>query len=222
MLILIGESIDLWHFGEYNIFKVAPLKGETGMKALMLEYPSKSSIDNSYQLYDIYSVLFESQEFYPEIFKWYFKMFMPGLVGGRRHIIRYDIGSDVAGIALIKKEENEKKICTLRVRSKYRSNGIGKKLFKKCMEILDTEKPMITASAERLHYFLNIFKYYNLKLEQVIKGYYRENSSEFVFNGYLNLKEKSCNNGSKESREDKCIHFNEFLSKYCKIINNGV
>lgn len=192
------------------------------MKALMLNCPSKSSLDDYHNLYDIYSVLLESQECYPEIFKWYFKRFVPSLVSGKRHIIRYHIGSDVAGIVLLKKEENEKKICTFRVKSKYRSNGIGKRLFGKCMEILNTERPMITVSAEKLCYFKNIFKYYDLKLEQVLEGYYRENSSEYVFNGYLDSKKIPFNKGRSEESEDKYKYFNQFLLENSKTMNDIV
>ncbi len=42
------------------------------MKALLLNCSSTSPLDKGYNLYDIYSVLVESQECYPGIFKWYF------------------------------------------------------------------------------------------------------------------------------------------------------
>ena len=192
------------------------------MKALIHTYTSESVLDNPSYLYDIYSVLLESQEWYPEIFKWYFKKFVPNMINGKRHIIKYHVGSDMTGIALLKKEDNEKKICTFRVKSKYRRNGIGKRLFGKCVEILNTERPMITVSAERLCYFKNIFKYYDLKLEQVLEGYYRENSSEYVFNGYLDSKKIPFNKGRSEASEDKYTYFNQFLLENSKTMNDIV
>jgi GNAT superfamily N-acetyltransferase len=162
------------------------------MQALMLERPPKvnpcnNSQSSSFQA-DIFTVLIESQEWYPEIFQWYFQKFVPGLFAGSRFILKYCAGNDTAGVALLKKENKEKKICTLWVKSQYRNNGIGKALFGRCLEILDTDKPMITVPAERLCYFSNIFKYYNLKLEQVVQNYYRSDSSEYVFNGFLDSK----------------------------------
>lgn len=159
------------------------------MQALMLERPSRVPRCYNSQLSslqdDIFTILIESQEWYPEIFNWYFQKFVPGLFNGPRSILKYHIGNDVAGIALLKKEINEKKICTLQVKDHYRKNGIGKALFGLCLETLDTSKPMITVSAERLSYFSSIFKYYDLKLEQVVQNYYRNNSIEYVFNGFL-------------------------------------
>jgi predicted GNAT family N-acyltransferase len=162
------------------------------MQALMLERPPKVTPCDNSQLSsfqeDIFITLVESQEWYPEIFNWYCQKFVPGLVDSSRFILKYHVGNNVAGIALLKKDAQEKKICTLRVKSQYRNNGVGKALFGRCLEILDTEKPMITVSAERLCYFSNIFKYYDLKLEQVVQNYYRNNSSEYVFNGFLEWK----------------------------------
>jgi hypothetical protein len=162
------------------------------MQALMLERPPKVIPCNNSQLPsfqgDIFTVLVESQEWYPEIFRWYFQKFVPGLVNGSRFILRYHVGNDTAGIALLKKEVKEKKICTLWVKSQYRNSGIGKTLFGRCFEALDTYKPMITVPAERLCYFSDIFKYYDVKLEQIARDYYRNDSSEYVFNGFLDSK----------------------------------
>lgn len=136
---------------------------------------------------EIYNLISISKVWYPDIFHWYFYKFVPGLNDGCRNILIYMVDNKVAGIALLKNEAKEKKICTFRVKYDYRNNGIGKALFKKCLETLDTGKPVFTVPDERICYFSNILKYYNFGLEQVVRNYYRDNSKEYVFNGNLGL-----------------------------------
>lgn len=145
---------------------------------------------------EIFILLGESLEWYPDILNWYFNIFVPEFIDGTRNILICHIDNKVAGIALLKNDFNEKKICTFRVKYDYRSNGIGKTLFKKCLEILDTDKPVFTIPAERLCYFSDILKYYSFRLEQVVQNYYRDNSKEYVFNGNLGL-ERMVNNIDK-------------------------
>ncbi|MBA7570389.1 MAG: GNAT family N-acetyltransferase [Dehalococcoidia bacterium] len=159
------------------------------MKALMLQYHFDSTRDsrsNSPSIQkELYYLIRISQVWYPEILHWYFQKFVPGLNHDSRHILTFIVDNKVAGIALLKNEAAEKKICTFRVKDQYRNNGIGKTLFRRCLEILETDKPMITVPSERLSYFSNLFKHYDFKLEQVVQDYYRSNSSEYVFNGSL-------------------------------------
>ena len=78
-------------------------------------------------------------------------------------------------------------ICTFRVKEQFRNNGVGKALFGKCLEVLDTNKPLVTIPEEKLNCFFSIIKYYGLNLEQIPPNYYRDNSCEYVFNGLLDL-----------------------------------
>jgi len=133
----------------------------------------------------IFNMLAESKELYPGFFNWYFRKFVPGLRDGSRKIIVSYVEGEIGGVALIKNDGVEKKICGVRVNGKYRKMGIGVRLFRECLEVLNTTKPMVTVSSERLSSFSKILKYYDFKLEQINKGYYRENSNEYVFNGSL-------------------------------------
>jgi hypothetical protein len=173
------------------------------MKALLLRYskPIDFSYRSEYPSFglhrEITKFLSMSVALYPGIEQWYYQKFVPGLSHGNRCILLYCLGDELAGIALLKKEINEKKICSVRVRNKYRNNGIGRVLFDKCIETLATEKPIITVSSEKLHHFASIFKYYNFKVEEVVKDCYRRNSTEYVFNGIL--ESEYCNNISSET-----------------------
>lgn len=161
------------------------------MKDLMIKYHLDSARDNNSCLTSIqkelYSLISLSKIWYPDISHWYLYKFVPGLNDGSRNILTCIVDNKVAGIALLKNGAKEKKICTFRVKYDYRSNGIGKTLFQKCLETLDTDKPVFTVPAERICYFSNILKYYNFVLEQVVRNYYRDNSKEYVFNGNLDL-----------------------------------
>lgn len=132
----------------------------------------------------IYNLIRDSESLYPGFCNWYFGKFVPGLEEGKRRIVISYFDSDISGIALVK-NEGEKKICCIKVNDKYRKMGIGIKMFEKCLELLDTERPMITVADERMCSFSKILKYYGFKLEGIHKGYYRDNSTEYVFNGLL-------------------------------------
>jgi hypothetical protein len=186
------------------------------MKSSIFVPPTVISPENYSNLHSILKELFvvisSSQVWYPEIFKWYSFKFLPGLNNGSRKILFYEINSEIAGIALLKIMEEEKKICTFFVKNQYRNNGIGRSLFGKCLEILDTDKPMITVPGERLSQFSRIFKYYDLKLEQVIEDYYRSKSKEYVFNGNLNLNVTG-------NYEYDIPHFNQFFIEQNSVVS---
>jgi len=161
------------------------------MKDLMIKHQIDFNRDSNYYLNSIQkelcSLIHISKVWYPDIFYWYFHKFVPGINDGSRNILIYIVDNKLAGIALLKNGAEEKKICTFRVKYDFRNNGIGKKLFEKCLETLDTDKPVFTVPAERFCYFSNILKYYNFSLEQVVRNCYRESSTEYVFNGDLGL-----------------------------------
>lgn len=126
------------------------------------------------------------QSHYPDILSWYYHSFSPGLQADKRFILFYFVDDNVAAFALLKKEFDEKKICTFKVQEKYLKNGIGKTLLSKCLDILETEKPLITIPQEKLTDFENIIGYFNFELCQIIEDCYKKHSREYVFNGYLN------------------------------------
>jgi predicted acetyltransferase len=162
------------------------------MKSSIFKLPTVISPENYSNLQsfikELFIVIRSSQVWYPGIFSWYSLKFSTGLHDGSRNILFYEINNEIAGTALLKNTVEEKKICTFFVKNQYRNNGLGKNLFDKCLEILDTDKPMITVPAERLSQFSRIFKYYDLKLEQVVENYYRSQSKEYIFNGNIDLK----------------------------------
>lgn len=106
-----------------------------------------------------------------------------------REIIICEDQFRIVGVAIIKNDLQEKKICTLRVAREYQHQGIGHNLVEMCMQQLHTDKPMLTLHKSKLNQFEKLLSYYNFKLEQTQKHYYSIFSTELVFNGLLPEKE---------------------------------
>ena len=139
----------------------------------------------------IYRFLFMLNFEYGGFYQWFDRLFISEheLVYGR-DIIICECNFEIAGVAILKNDVNEKKICTLRVLKKYRNNGIGHKLIELSMEYLNTEKPMITLHKNKFNQFQYLLDYYNFTLEETKKNYYYLFNKELVYNGYLPDREK--------------------------------
>ena len=122
---------------------------------------------------------------YPGFNKWYWSLFENSTIKNERDIIFYVFNSEVAGVAILKHDNNENKICTLRVSPKYQHIGIGSALIEKSFEIFNTDKPLITIHISKYNSFKGIFEKYNFSLEQQIQGYYGLFKSELSYNGVL-------------------------------------
>ena len=86
-------------------------------------------------------LVFEYQGFH----EWYQRLFTSSCdLRVNREIIICEDRLTLAGIAIIKNEQDEKKICTLRVAKEFQRQRIGHNLVELCFRQLNTEKPMIT------------------------------------------------------------------------------
>lgn len=140
----------------------------------------------------LYNFLKDLSYSYPNFKKWFYDTVYPEV---REHneereiiivISEFENGkSDLTGIAILKKKESEKKICTFRVHEDYRNQGIGKSLFEECFNYLDTKKPIITISEDRKIMFEKYINNYQFEETQILDNYYKEGSTEYVYNGTL-------------------------------------
>ncbi|MFX4238774.1 GNAT family N-acetyltransferase [Aliarcobacter butzleri] len=130
-------------------------------------------------------ILEDIQRFYPEFRHWYSSKVIPGLVNGSREILTEYRDERLIGIAIVKNTQEEKKICTIKVLPEYQNKGIGIKLFKRSLSLLNTNKPFVTVPEERFNEFHKIFTYYGFQLTQILEGYYREGKKEYIYNGTL-------------------------------------
>lgn len=123
---------------------------------------------------------------YHNYFEWFWTKEIPRVFKGTGEVIFCTIGSNVAGVAFLKKDITERKICTLLVVEGFRGKHIGTRLLEQSFEYLGTTKPLITIADYRLPEFTHIIKKYGWVQTQIMReGYYNKHSREYVFNGKL-------------------------------------
>ena len=97
-----------------------------------------------------------------------------------------DMYNNVAGVAFLKKDDTESKICTFLVVEGYRGKHVASKMLECAFKYLGTTKPLITIADYKIPMFEPIIKKYNWELTQTMsEGYYNNSSRELVYNGKL-------------------------------------
>lgn len=131
----------------------------------------------------IYMIIDFAKTDYPNHKEWFFTKQLPEtLHSDRRNIIFIKDKDEIVGVANLLKYENEKKICTLYVKSEYSRQGIGSMLVEESMKWLNTKYPIISLTKERYSMYKLFIEKYNWKLTRVIKGFYKEGVEELFFN----------------------------------------
>ena len=126
---------------------------------------------------------------YPKYKEWYFTKQLPATISGKKRNILFfrnpENNNEIISMACLKKDEDEKKICTLYVSDKYRGLGIGKAIIEESMKWLETNKPLITLADYKLDMFKPIISKYDWELTEIVSGLYNDRSEELCFNGTL-------------------------------------
>ena len=107
------------------------------------------------------------------------------LSGHRFVFVAYNKGN-FAGCLILKKEKNEKKICTLFVREENRFDHIGGDFLQIAYDTLQTEKLAISISDEVKEEFFNS-RNFNFVCEKEKQSAYKENVTEYF--GYIRFHE---------------------------------
>lgn len=123
--------------------------------------------------------------FYPQFDLWYANKVIPGLEYGNRSIILSLEKNLVHGIAIVKHDKEEQKLCCLRVSPDLQGTGLGIRLFKKSFDILENERPLLSVAEEQMPKFRRVFSYFGFTQELAYKDLYRENKTELSYNGIL-------------------------------------
>lgn len=169
-----------------NYYKVSQIEPEVLRHFMITEVGEKAKEK-------LYNYLRDLAESYPRFDHWFYNVVIPEVEkknGEREIIIVLSELEDcyetvLTGIAILKKKQLEKKICTFRVHEDYRNQGIGTELFEKCFEYLGTRKPIITIANNRKEIFEKHILNYNFEEKQVLEDYYKQGSIEYVYNGFL-------------------------------------
>ena len=89
-------------------------------------------------------------------------------------------------------DDDEKKICTLRVAEHYRCQGIATKLLKIAHQALQCTNPLITVSSIHINEFEFLLKKNGFTLYKKYENYYKQGIVEYAFNGLLPEKQNNC------------------------------
>lgn len=123
---------------------------------------------------------------YPKHFEWYWKKEIPRVFTGEGEVLLCVSGDKLAGVAFLKRDASEKKICTIYVLGGYRGKHIATKLLEKSFKYLETTKPLISIADYKIPMFEHIIAKYHWQLTQTMpSGYYNSISTEMVYNGTL-------------------------------------
>ena len=122
---------------------------------------------------------------YPEYYKWYYQKNLPRILAGNGETIFYLDGFQIVGLSMLKKSENESKICTFLINEEYRKRGFSKLILEDSYEYLGTERPLITIPEKRLDEFSEIIESYGWVASKTTNEYY---SPEVIFNSPKVLK----------------------------------
>ena len=124
---------------------------------------------------------------YPEYFKWYYQTNIPRILSGEGEAIFYLDGFQIVGLSMLKRTDDEAKICTFFIDEEYRKRGYSSLLLEDSFGYLGTESPIITIPENRLDEFSKIIEAYGWVPTETTDKYY---SLEVVFNSSKVLSRK--------------------------------
>lgn len=124
---------------------------------------------------------------YPEYFKWYYQTNIPRILSGEGEAIFYLDGFQIVGLSMLKRTDDEAKICTFFIDEEYRKRGYSSLLLEDSFGYLGTESPIITIPENRLDEFSKIIEAYGWVPTETTNKYY---SPEVVFNNSKVLNRK--------------------------------
>lgn len=133
---------------------------------------------------------------YPQFSEWYDSKILPNLNNDARRIFLATNNGEFSGALILKRTDEEKKVCTLFVNEKNRHKNLGLDFLRIASEELETYKLPITISDEAKSYFFNSNSF-NFQTKDVKESLYTENMKEYI--GYILYHD-----------EDKCLK-----NKYC-------
>lgn len=123
--------------------------------------------------------------FYPDFGPWFNTKVVPGLHSGSRSLLMRNVGRRLAGIAVLKHDGLEQKLCCLRVLPDFSGSGVGLHLFEDSFELLKTTQPLLSVCEEQLPKFARVFDHFGFRSGSRYQDFYRVGSTEHSYNGLL-------------------------------------
>ena len=134
---------------------------------------------------DIFASIGHIEATYPGFDNWLHSKVLPGIRDGSRRAMAVIVDHQVQAIAIAKKTEIERKLCTLWVDPSVRTCGYANELAIDAFDWLGTNTPLFTVPDTRIVEFGTLLSRWGFTLTQVVDGAYRPGCPEFVFNGLL-------------------------------------
>lgn len=129
---------------------------------------------------EIYLITDFNKKQYPEYYKWFYGKNIPRIINGNGEAILYLDALEIIGLSILKKDEEESKICTLLINEEYRKKGYSSLILEDSFSFLKTDKPLITIPLNRIDEFQSIIDFYGWKQSDITDCYY---TKEAIFNG---------------------------------------
>lgn len=157
------------------------------------KYSMLSDLEKQIYHKSIYNFIRRLAWEYPGFKHWYDSLFKETKeLHPEREILICEKNFTLAGVAILKSDADEQKICTLRVAKRFQRQGIGHELMRQSLEWLQNDRPLITLHKTKQYEFSSLLKYYGFQLDQEQWNYYNIFSTELVYNGILPEKKVFC------------------------------
>ena len=118
---------------------------------------------------------------YPNFDGWLNFTFRRNLTSGQRKIALAHNGNEIIGVALLKSDTFESKICTFYVDPAFRGMNIGSKLMDLSISTLDSPTTFITVCDERKSELAPLLSSRGFTLERSVGGLYHPHSFEHFY-----------------------------------------
>ncbi|MCW2339164.1 GNAT superfamily N-acetyltransferase [Sphingobium sp. B2D3A] len=128
---------------------------------------------------------------YPGFSSWYWSKVVPGILRGTRAILRQGSLNAPSGLAIVKRDVTENKICTLWVSEEGRGRGLGRELLEEAIDWIGDDHPLFTVSAQRYEEFQPLMKRFRFNETQRLNSLYRPGVVEHIYNGQLSAQLQS-------------------------------
>lgn len=122
---------------------------------------------------------------YPGFDDWFSGKVASGLRSGERLILTSMVDGVLAGVAICKRTEAERKLSTLWVAPGARRQSIAATLASEAFAWLGTDRPLFTVPEERLPDFRGLLRCWSFSEPVAYCDLYRPDKVEYVFNGRM-------------------------------------
>ena len=148
--------------------------------------PCFSRTDNLAAPLTVFNTISHLEIMYPGFRDWFFEKVASAPT--ERRVFIEESNSRIIGVAIAKRMESERKLCTLWTDPIARNSGVASKLASRAFDWLQTSHPLFTVPQERMPEFRALLAQWGFGAPRSMVGYYRENRTEYVFNGELRRK----------------------------------